>query len=261
MTVNGSFQLARDLFGDLLTVRLRGTWWWSLGITVVAVFFRHIDQMYMDMIDHPDELKELFSLISQGLNEKVDYLEQHGLLHLNNDGTYVGSGGYGYTTELPQADFGDTVRCADMWGFCESQETVSISPQMYEQFVFPFEKPLMERFGLNCYGCCEPLHGRWHVVKQHPRLRRISCSPWADKEQMAENVDDKYIYSMKPGPTPLATADFSPESVRDELREAFAVTRGCHVECIMKDNHTLAQRPENAVQWCRVAKQEARRYE
>ena len=27
----------------------------------------------------------------------------------------------------------------------------------------------------------------------------------------------------------------------------------------MKDNHTLANRPENAVTWCRIAKEEAER--
>ncbi len=27
----------------------------------------------------------------------------------------------------------------------------------------------------------------------------------------------------------------------------------------MKDNHTLARRPENAVAWCRIAKEEAER--
>jgi len=37
------------------------------------------------------------------------------------------------------------------------------------------------------------------------------------------------------------------------------ITRGCVVEVIMKDNHTLARRPENAVRWCRIAKQEIER--
>jgi len=258
-TTNGSVELAEELFGDLLTVRLKGTWWWSLGITVVAVFFRHLEKMYTDMIDHPNELKELFSLISQGLMKKVDYLEENGLLSLNNDGTYVGSGGYGFTSELPQGDVGGNVRCRDMWGFCESQETVNISSRMYEEFVFPYEKPLMDRFGLNCYGCCEPLHGRWHVVKQHANLRRVSCSPWADAEKMAGYLAGNYIYSMKPSPTPLATTAFDPEAARKDLREAFATTRGCQVECIMKDNHTLGGRPENAVEWCRVAREEAAR--
>ena len=259
-TTNGSLELAKELFGDLLTVRLKGTWWWSLGITVVAVFFRHLDKLYMDMMDQPDELKELFSIISQGLMKKVDYLEENGLLSLNNDGTYVGSGGYGFTNELPGKDYGVKVCCKDMWGFCESQETVGVSPQMYEEFIFPYEKPLMERFGLNCYGCCEPLHSRWDIVKKHPNLRRVSCSDWADKEKMAEYLKGDYIFSMKPNPAPLAVADFNAEALRKELREAFAITKDCHVECIMKDTHTLANRPENVIEWCRMAKEESLKY-
>jgi hypothetical protein len=258
-TTHGCVQLAKDLFGDLLTVRLKGTWWWSLGITLVAVFFRHIDQMYLDMIDRPDALKALFALISRGWSKKLDYLEQQGLLSLNNDGTYVGSGGYGFTRELPAGDFSGTVRCEDLWGFCESQETVNISPRMYEEFVFPYEKPLLDRFGLNCYGCCEPVHGRWHIVRRHARLRRVSCSPWADLRKMADHLQDKYITSMKPSPAPLASDKFDCEKSRQELRAAFEVTRHCHVECIMKDNHTLGNRPENVTEWCRVAKEEASR--
>ena len=38
---------------------------------------------------------------------------------------------------------------------------------------------------------------RWSTVKNFQNLRRVSCSPWADMEKMAENLDDKYIYSMK----------------------------------------------------------------
>ena len=34
---------------------------------------------------YPDEVKELFSIISNGLMNKLDYLEENGLLSLNND--------------------------------------------------------------------------------------------------------------------------------------------------------------------------------
>ena len=78
---------------------------------------------------------------------------------------------------------------------------------------------------------------------------------------MAGFLEDKYIFSMKPNPSPLATAAFNAELARRELREAFAITRNCRVECIMKDNHTLGRRPANVVEWCRVAKEEARKYE
>ena len=94
--------------------------------------------MFYDFIDHPDGIKELLSILSKGFLQKLDYLQHEGLLSLNNDGTYVGSGGYGFTDELPQEDFSGVVRTVDMWGFTESQETVNVSPDMYEEFIFPY---------------------------------------------------------------------------------------------------------------------------
>ena len=259
-TTNGCFELAKDVFGDILTVRMKGTWWWSLGLTLPAVTLRGLNNLFYDFIDHPDELKALLSIISRGHMEKVDFLEKNGLLSLNNDGTYVGSGGFGFTDELPRGDFKGQVRSLDMWGFTESQETVNVSPEMYEAFIFPYEKPIMDRFGLTCYGCCEPLHSRWHVVKRHGTLRRVSCSPWVDLEEMAASLEDKYILSMKPNPASLASPVIDKESIRNALRRILETTKGCVVEIIMKDNHTLGKRPENAASWCRIAKEEAERY-
>lgn len=258
-TTNGCYDLAKEIFGGILTVGLKGIWWWSLGLTWPAATFRGLSNMLYDFIDHPDELKELLSILSRGYLEKLDYLEQNNLLSLNNDGTYVGSGGFGYTDELPQKDFDGRVRCCDMWGFTESQETVYVSPAMYEEFIFRYEKPIMDRFGLTCYGCCEPLHSRWHVVKKHHNLRRVSCSPWVDLEKMADFLQDRYIFSMKPNPATIARPDVNWEKIRKDIRRAFEITRGCRVEIIMKDNHTIGNRPENVIDWCRIAKEEAER--
>jgi hypothetical protein len=191
--------------------------------------------------------------------QKLDYLEANDLLSLNNDGTYVGSGGYGYTDELPQPGFNGKVRCEDIWGFTESQETVGVSPGMYEEFIFPCEKPIMDRFGLTCYGCCEPLHTRWHVVKNHHKLRRVSCSAWANLEQMAEHLQGNFILSLKPPPSTLAVPNPDWNSIRNYLRRAIEIAGAGCLEIIMKDNHTLGNRLENVVEWVRTAKEEAER--
>jgi len=256
-TTNGCLDFAKDIFADILTVRLKGIWWWSLGVTLPAAALRGLTNMFYDFIEHPEELKQLLSIISEGYMHKLDYLEANNLLSLNNDGTYVGSGGYGFTEELPGKDFDGHVRTIDMWGFTESQETVQVSPQMYEEFIFPFERPIMDRFGLTCYGCCEPVHSRWHIIKQHHNLRRVSCSPWVDMEKMTEYLEDRYIFSMKAHPTTISTPEINTESIRKTLQRAFEITKGCVVEVIMKDNHTIGKRPENVVQWCRIAKEEA----
>ncbi len=258
-TTAACLALAHRLFDGLLTVRLKTSWWWSLGVTYPAVRFRGLSTLLYDLVDHPDELKELLARISRGYLDKLAWLEERGLLCANSDGTYVGSGGFGYTDELPALPSGTRVSPGQMWGFTESQETVSVSPEMYEEFIFPFEKPIMERFGLTCYGCCEPLHTRWHVVRRHHGLRRVSCSPWADVEKMAGFLGDRYIYSMKPNPAAIATPRIDEDAIRAGLRRDLAITRGCIVEIIMKDNHTVGGNPDNPGRWCRIAREEAER--
>jgi hypothetical protein len=249
--------LAKETLGDVLTVRLKTYWWWTLGMTWTLVDIRGLAQIMYDMFDHADELHQLMAFLRDGHLNKLDFLEKNGLLSLNTEGTYVGSGGFGWTKELPQSDFDGHARTRDMWGFAESQETVGISPEMFAEFVFPYQLPILERFGLSCYGCCEPLDKRWHIVQQIPNLRRVSVSPWADPSKMAEMLGDRYIYSMKPSPTDLAMGSFDEDRVRAKLREDFHTTRHCHVEAIMKDNHTIGNDPQRVIRWVQIAREEA----
>jgi hypothetical protein len=252
--------LAEEVFADLLTVRLRGSWWWSLGLTWDFIKLRGLENLMIDMCDQPEAVHKLMAFLRDGTLYKLDFLEKHGLLALNTGGTYVGSGGFGWTSELPQRDFSPKkVRMGDMWGFAESQETVGVSPTMFEEFVYPYQWPILERFGLNCYGCCEAIDARWQVVQRFPRLRRVSTSPWANRNRMREMLGRDYVMSLKPSPTLLVAPSLDEEEVRRCIREDLQTTKGCHIELIMKDNHTIGRNPENVKTWCRIAQEEARR--
>ena len=253
------FQLAQETLGDILQVRLKTSWWWSLGMTQTLVYLRGLEQIMYDMVDCPDDVHRLMAFLRDGHAARLDFLEKNGLLFLNNDGSYVGSGGFGWTHELPQPDFNGHVRPADMWGFAESQETVGISPEMFEEFIFPYQLSLLERFGLNCYGCCEPLDSRWHVVEKFPRLRRVSMSPWANVEVMAERLGNRYIFSWKPHPGVLAADTFDEDFVRQTLRRGLQALKksDCRVEIIMKDCHTIRNDPQRVIRWVQIAKEEA----
>jgi hypothetical protein len=250
--------LAKDVLGDLLQVRRSGVWWWSLGLTIELSQWRGLEQLMLDMIDRPPLVHRLMGLLRDGTLAKLDWLEQQGLLSLNAE-QYVGSGGFGYTSRLPSEVPRDPVRTRDMWGFCEAQETVGVSPAMFAEFIFPYQLPLMERFGLNCYGCCEPLDARWSVVRQAPRLRRVSVSSWADVKKMAANLEDRYVFSWKPSPAPLASPHLDERTVRAALRATLGAARGCRLEIIMKDNHTLGGNPRNATRWVEIAREEIER--
>ncbi len=257
-TTADTVALAREVFGDLLSIRQVGVWWWSLGLTLDFSLWRGLEGIMMDMIDRPPLVHRLMSLLRDGTMMKLDQLQDRGLLSLNAE-QYVGSGGFGYTSELPSGVPQEPVRTEQMWGFCESQETVGVSPEMFAEFVFPYQLPLLKRFGLNCYGCCEPLDVRWSVIKQTPKLRRVSVSSWADAKKMAAFLEDRYVFSWKPSPAPLAQPQLDEQVVRTVLRDVLAATRGCRLEIIMKDNHTLGNNPGNAVRWVEIAREEIAR--
>jgi hypothetical protein len=253
--------LAEETLGDRLKVRLKTVWWWTLGMTWTLINLRGLQQMMFDMLDHPDELHAVMAFLRDGTLARLDHLERNGLLSLNNDGAYVGSGGFGWTHELPAPGFTGHVRTQDMWGFGESQETVGVSPAMFEEFIFPYQLPLLARFGLNCYGCCEPLDKRWRLVERFPHLRRVSVSPWSNQDLMAERLGPHYIFSRKPRPADLAMPAFDEDLVRRDLRDTMQIARrhDCRLEVIMKDNHTIANDPRRVTRWVEIAREEAER--
>ena len=250
-------ELADKILGDLLAVRVQTAWWWSLGMTYTLVNLRGLAQIMYDMYDSPDLLHGLMAILRDGHMAVLDGLEEKGLLSLNNDWTWHGSKGLGWSKELPQPDFDGKVRACDMWGFGESQETVGISPEMFAEFIFPYQLPILERFGLIDYGCCEPLDSRWHIVKQIPNLRRVAVSPWSDRPKMAEYLGDRYIFCWKPNPADLAMDTFDEQRIRAELRESLRAVRNCRVEVVMKDCQTVRNDPRRAIRWAHIAREEA----
>jgi hypothetical protein len=252
-------ELANEIFGDLLKVRVSSTWYWSIGLTDEFAFLRGMENLLYDFYDEPEAVHTVMGILTDGIMAKLDYLEQENLLCLNNDHTYVGSGGIGYTTELPAADFQERIRTKDLWLLSESQITIGVSPDMFAEFIFPYQKKFMDRFGLSCYGCCEPMDERFDIVKAATNLRRVSVSAWANKALMADKLGRNYIYSMKPNPSPLALPEMNAEAARNELREGLRVSRNNHVEVIMKDNHTLGKNPANLVNWVKIAREEIAR--
>ncbi len=94
-------------------------------------------------------------------------------------------------------------------------------------------------------------------MKQIPRLRRVSVSPWANLRTMAERLGSAYIFSWKPAPSDLALPSFDEERIRAGVREALRITRDCRVEVIMKDNHTIGNDPRRVIRWVEIVREEA----
>ena len=248
--------LAKDTFGDILPVQRKESWFWTTGLTQTFIYLRGLEQMMFDMMDRPDFVHQLMGMLRDGTIAFVEELEAKQLLFPNWDIAYCGSGGVGLTDALPQTDFADVVRLKDQWGFSESQETVGVSPRMFQRFIFPYQKPILERFGMTYYGCCEPVDKRWQILKEVKNLRRVSVSAWADRETMARYLGQEYIFCLKPNPAVMAREVLPEAEIREYIRETLAIAGDCHLEIILKDVTTVNNQPERILRWVKIVKEE-----
>jgi hypothetical protein len=252
-----NFEAVHAAIGDVIEVKThrRVYIWGEASLVRVLASFRGLDQVMWDMIDRPEWVHKAMSFLRDGTMRFLDQVEAYDKLDLNNADDYVGSGGVGYTDDLPAEGFTGRVRMKDLWGFAEAQELSRISPAMHEEFALQYQRPLLERFGLTCYGCCEPVTDRLEYIFKIPNLRRISVSPWADLRIAAEGLQDKYVFSWKPNPAQMC-GNFDPRRIRQNIRETLDIAKGCVLEMILKDTHTVDQDPSRLSTWVRIAQEE-----
>ena len=250
--------LLDTVFAGILPVVVRGSHWWTFGMTWRAIELVGLENFMIYMMDNPEGVHRLMTFLRDDHLAFARWLEREGLLTLNNRNDYIGSGSVGYSRQLPQAGLpeGAPPRMKDLWLLLESQETVGVGPVQFEEFIFPYQRDLAAEFGRVYYGCCEPVHSRWTIVKRIPHVSRVSVSPWCDQGIMARELGRDYVFSRKASPTLISTGVFDETAIRADLRKTLDTARGCRLEIIMKDVHTLGGQPWRLARWVAMAREE-----
>ena len=246
--------LAADAFGDILPVKLVNTYnYWHFTPTQHAVRLMGMENLFLSMYDCPDALKALMRFLIDDFKRLLRWEEQNHLIFPNGGNDYMGSGSYCFNRELPAEGCAST----GTWGHLNSQETVSVSPEMFKRFFFEFYEELAREFGLVYYGCCEPVHALWTDCLEHlPGLRKISISPWCDEAVMARALQGRrVIYSRKPSPALLGVGAPLDEAARSaSIQKTAELTRGLEVEYIFRDVYTLSGNPAKLARAVEIAR-------
>ncbi len=254
------FEFYQDLFGDILQVRVHGGCRSYAGLIDEWTALRGLNQTLLDMAEDPDMVHEGMRRLMEGRIAELESAESQGLLSLNNADGSVGSGGSGLTDELPSPDFNGHVRLKDLWGFADSQTMAPVSPAMHEEFVLRYQVPIMKRFGLTYYGCCEPLHQKIPLLKRLvPNLRKVSISRWADKRISAEELGPNHVFECKSDPMVFASDVFDEDAIRESIRATIALAKeyGCVIEFIVDTADNIRGDPCRVDRWTQIAREEA----
>ncbi len=248
------FQRLSEAVGDVITVNLdRRPFWfhWTADLSTDVARLRGLEQFMLDMVDRPAWLHKLMAFLRDGVLAAHAQAEAAGDFALCDHQNQAMC----YCRDL--ADPAANARGVDrgeLWTFCASQETTAVSPAMFDEFMLQYQKPIVEKFGLSAYGCCEDLTRKFHLVKQLSNLRRFSVTPWADVARCAEQIGQDYVLSWRPSPAEMICRGFDPERVKRLTREGLAAAGDCHVDITLKDADTIGGRFDDLIEWTRIVR-------
>ncbi len=243
---------AEALFGGILEVFPQGCDPY-LSVWDPISTWMGVEGVLYALVERPDFMRALAQRMVDGYSAMLNQLEAQGLLGWRQSWIHCTGA---YTDELPAPGFDpQRPRTKDLWMFGLAQMFSTVSPEMFEEFEIDICMPLFERFGLVYYGCCDPLHKKIKQVRKIPNVRKISMSPWADEEEGAAAIGNRYVYSRKPNPAMLAGFGFDENAVRQHLRTSVEICRahGCPLEIILKDISTVKYEPRRLWRWAEIA--------
>ena len=225
------------------------------GLTWQIYRFIGNDGLLYWLYDSPETIHALMRYMRDDRLALFDFLEREGLLVSNSDTQMAGPRAYGYVSELPGPDHSGPIALKQLWGWAESQETISVSPEMYKEFVLPYLAELSAKFGLIYYGCCEPVHDRLDLIMQAiPNLRSVSVSGWSDLAKVAEMLGDRYVYSRKPTPALVSGANPLWDLAREDMAKTYRATKDSCVEILFRDLYTVNGDRDRLAEWVKMTK-------
>ena len=247
------FALLCEVYDDILPVIRTGVCLYAISPWDQVVCWTGVQEILLDMIDRPAYVHALIKRIVDAHLAQLDQVRTLNILSSNNLSERTGSGAYGLTDELPDPDPAHPfIDSRGMWGFATAQILGDVSPSMHQEFAIRYESRWMENFGLNYYGCCEPLHGKMGIMKNIPRLRKVSISHWCDVGKAAIESQGQYVFSHKPNPAHVAGETWQPDVVREDLRRRLEETQGIPCEVVLKDISTVRGKPERLIEFTKA---------
>ena len=248
-----------DILGDILPTRMI---MYSLGgsITNPLVHLMGMENYYLAMYDCPEILHRIMDMATGVYERYYDFLESEGLLLPTVGTSPIAQESFAFNHELPKDHVTRTTEC---WGFLESQETTAVSPEIYGEFVYPYQDRLVKRFGLLSYGCCERVDALWeNYLSKWTNLRKLSVSPFNNEEQVGEYLrGTNVVYYSKPRaelvthPGPL-----DEEALRKYFRGVCEAASGCLFEIAQREVLTLHGDPARGKRYVEIAKECVEQY-
>ena len=257
-----------SIFGDILPVVLGNydNFFPDLGFTPFAGtnfigltmdLFKLVgpENMMFWVCDAPDQIHRIMRYLCDDRIRFFTWMREEGLLDYNTDNQCSCPSSYGYVSDLPTVGTERPAELKDCWVWCESQESSTFSPDMFDEFYLPYLAEVANMFGLSYHGCCEPVDDRIELVKKAiPNLRVVSISGWNDFWEIGERLGKDIVHSKKPNPAFISGVEPDWDNAKKDLQESFAACPNGNMELIVRDVYDINGDMNRLTEWVKMAK-------
>lgn len=236
---------ARSLIEDLIPIEIHSNelhW----GPFEYAVKLRGMEQLAFDLYDRPEFVHKLMEKITEGMISYQLEREKQGRVR-------VGASFFGHVPHdniLP----GTENKLSGCWAYIHAQSSGMFSPEMYAEFVHPYNCKIASLTGKNYYHGCEDLSKKCKVIKNLPGLRLFHISPWTPAEPVIEALGDTFVYEIHSHPTKVLF-HYSKDKMKQELCKLNDIAIDVAHTLTIADIETFGDNIESLQYWAETAKE------
>lgn len=249
----------RELVGDILPIHVtRSTVypvWGGTDLSEAAGALFGLEEFIYHIIDEPQMVHRFMAFTRDAVLANLKQGEAAG------DWSTADSWYYNTPATcdaLPDAEpnaYGAKLK--DLAWFSHAQEFDAIGPEHFEQFLFAYQKPILDLFGKVTYGCCDTLDTKLPLLRGLDNLGKIVSGPLSDPACYPEMFGEDCVISWRPVASHIASPWFDEQAQRHQLREGLAKLRGCQVEVFMHEPMTVQGDVNRIKRWVEIAREEA----
>lgn len=220
------------------------------GLWDIITMWMNIEDCYYNLYDEPEMMHAIIDRVTNATAEIIKQGNEHELFN-----TVTGLSHCSVTIDKPFSATPEKAISTNAWTFGMAQLFSSVSPAITKEYEAVYMQKLFGQFKDVYYGCCERLDDRLDIVMSMPNIRKISCSPWSDREAFAEKLPKNIIMSNKPNPALVGGDVFDADVIADDLRRTMRAAKANNIglELLLKDNSTVQYEPQRLHNFSKLA--------
>ena len=249
----------REATGGVIPVYLDCYPQFFYGLSYMQGIFYGVGNLLYQFYDAPEYLHAFTKKFTDNVLKLFQKAEREGWFNSINR-TYGDNPeiqAMAYNHEIANPNLPETVPMKRHWIYDCAQEYEGVSPEMFNETLITYMKPIYEQFGLLAYGCCENLTEKLTYLTQINNLRRVAVTAWADDEKCASILGDRYVISWRPNPAEMVSNGFDEERIIRIVKRARSIfeKNNCYWEVNLKDFITVERDINRLKKWVQVVRQ------